>query len=86
VVSLGKTRQTERDKQKLKSFGRHVQKLIAARGYKSAYDFWIRKAGDELSRASLNYIVSGQKEPKLLTLVTLARLLGIKLEELVRFE
>lgn len=73
------------DKAYLRAFGVHVARLIERKGYKSLYDFWIRKAGDDLSRATLNYIVTGTKDTKLLTIRALAKLLGLDPKDLLDF-
>lgn len=78
------TKKLNNDK-RLKEFGRHLESLIHKKGYASAYDFWIRHAGDDISRASLNYILAGKREPKLLTLVLLMKLLDVTPQELFKF-
>ena len=75
----------KKDQIYLRDFGQHVKRLIESKGYKSPYDFWIKKAGDELSRASLNYIVAGQADTKLLTLRILAKLLSVETKDLLDF-
>ena len=65
------------DKEWLKALGRHIERLILEGGYKSAYEFWIECAGDDLSRATLNYVLKGETDPKATTLRTIARLLKI---------
>lgn len=76
-----KSRQTE----ELRRFGKHLERLIVKKGYKSPYDFWIQKAGDEMARAGLNYLIAGKREPKLLTLILLADLLEVTPAELLDF-
>jgi hypothetical protein len=60
-----------------RELGVHVEALIKTGGYKSIYDFWINRAGDHISRASLNYLVAGRGDPKLSTLRIVAELLEI---------
>ena len=81
MVNKKKTRHNE----DLRRFGRHLENLILEKGYASPYDFWIQKAGDEMARAGLNYIIAGKREPKLLTLILLADLLEVTTAELLDF-
>lgn len=60
-----------------RTLGLHVQELIKSKGYKSVYDFWVNRAGDEVSRATLNYLTAGKGDPKLSTLRLVAELLEI---------
>lgn len=69
-----------------KKIGKRIDKLILEKGYKSPYDFWINKAGDDISRAALNYIIAGKTDIKLSTLRTLSKLLGVKIKVLIDFE
>lgn len=82
---MGTSRKLNGNK-RLKDFGRHIEGLILSKGYSSPYDFWIKCAGDEMSRASLNYIISGVREPKLLTILLLMQLLEVTPEEFFNFE
>lgn len=61
--------------------GHHVVTLIKQKGYKSVYDFWVNRAGDKVSRATLNYLAAGTGDPKLSTLILVADLLEIPLAE-----
>lgn len=79
-----KTRKSKNAKH-LEAFGRHLEGLIRKKGYSSAYDFWIKKAGDDLSRASLNYILKGEREPRLITLLLLMDLLNVTPDQLFSF-
>ena len=65
-------------------FGKNMEALILKAGYNSVYDFWNKKARDDISRAAINLIVAGKSDPKISTLRTLGRLLQI--EEAVFFE
>lgn len=75
----------QHDNQDLRRFGRHLESLILKKGYTSPYDFWVQTAGDEMARASLNYLIAGKREPKLLTIILLAELLQIEPCELLSF-
>ncbi|MBX3032599.1 MAG: helix-turn-helix domain-containing protein [Bdellovibrionaceae bacterium] len=81
---MGKKRKLNNNEE-LRRFGKHLEGLILKQGYSSAYDFWVQTAGDEMARASLNYLISGKREPKLLTLILLADLLEVSLSELMDF-
>lgn len=81
LVNKKKTRHND----ELRKFGKHLESLILEKGYASAYDFWIQRAGDEMARAGLNYIIAGKREPKLLTLILLADLLEVTTAELLDF-
>jgi hypothetical protein len=74
------------DDEVLRRFGRHVARIIERRGFASPYDFWVQRAGDKMSRASLNYILAGKREPKLKTILLLARLLKVSPRDLIDFE
>ena len=76
---------TKADEKWLNALGSHLEKLIKQEGYKSVYDFWIHKAGDDISRATLNFIVAGKSNPKATTLKTLAHLLEVKPSEILDF-
>ncbi len=80
---IGKSKGDERW---LKALGKHVGKLIEQKGYRSPYEFWIEKAGDQISRAALNYILNGKKDPKATTLRTLATLLEVSMVDLFTFQ
>ena len=73
------------DQKWLKALGANLEKIIKEKGYSSVYDFWIQKAGDQISRASLNFIVAGKSDPKATTIRTLARLLKVKESRLLDF-
>lgn len=74
------------DEEWLRALGRHIEKQILKKGYASVYDFWINKAGDHISRATLNFLLVGKAEPKITTLRLIARLLGVKLSTLLDFD
>lgn len=69
----------------LQDLGKHIDLLIKRKGYTSAYDFWVNKAGDHISRATLNYILAGKSDPKATTLRTIAKLLGVSEATLFEF-
>jgi len=83
---LRATAKSKRDERWLKAFGAHLRKLIRENGYRSPYQFWIERAGDHISRANLNYIVTGRFDPKLTTVRLLARLLNVNWPKLFEFE
>lgn len=81
---MGKKKKTNNNDE-LRRFGKHLENLILKKGYSSPYDFWVQTAGDEMARASLNYLIAGKREPKLLTLILLADLLEVPVAELIDF-
>jgi DNA-binding Xre family transcriptional regulator len=84
--SLKKSRRSKRDEKWLKAIGVHIHKLILEKGYKSPYDFWINKIGDEISRATLNYILTGKVDVKATTLNKIAEGLRVEPKELLNFK
>ncbi len=70
----------------LKRLGKHIEQLIQKKGYESPYEFWLEKVGDEMSRTTLNYVLTGKFDSKVSTLKKLADNLGVSLSELVNFE
>ncbi len=74
------------DERWLRALGKHIETLIKDTGYHSVYDFWIQRAGDHISRASLNYIVSGTTDPKISTLKVIARLLRVPMAKMFEFD
>ena len=79
----GKTKTEESFQREL---GKRIDKEIKKRGYSSPYEFWVEKAGDHISRASLNYILTGKTDVKITTLVLIAKLLKVKTRDLLDFE
>jgi len=79
----GKTKSEENFQKEL---GKRLEKEIKKSGYSSPYEFWIEKAGDHVSRATLNYILTGKTDVKITTLMTLAKLLKVKTKDLLDFE
>jgi transcriptional regulator with XRE-family HTH domain len=80
-----KAARKSRDNKRLAEFGKHLEGIIYRQGYASVYDFWIRRAGDDISRAALNLFVKGEREPKLFTLLLLAELLEVTPQQLLKF-
>lgn len=74
------------DQEWLKQLGKQIEALIRERGYPSVYDFWVNKAGEHLSRASLNNLVTGKKDFRLTTVRKVAKLLGVKPSKLLSFD
>jgi transcriptional regulator with XRE-family HTH domain len=85
-ANLKRKGKTKTDRAYLKALGQNVQHLMKSKGFDSPYDFWINRAGDEISRASLNYIVTGESDPKMTTIRALAKLLGVKPKDVLDFE
>ncbi len=73
------------DRSYLVALGGRIESLIHEQGYKSAYDFWIEKSDGLFSRASLNFILNGEKDVRITTLRILAECLDISVDELLRF-
>jgi hypothetical protein len=73
------------DRTYLKGLGRRIEALIIAKGYLSSYEFWVEKSDGLFSRASLNFIVNGQKDVRITTLRIIAQCLDISLDELLKF-
>jgi transcriptional regulator with XRE-family HTH domain len=83
---LRRVNESKADRDWRKKLGQHVLHLIKKQGFKSPYDFWINRAGDEISRAALNYIVNGKSDPKATTLRALAKILKVKPSTILDFE
>ena len=66
--------------------GKHINSLILEKGYKSPYEFWIERVGDDISRASLNYLLTGKVDVKATTLRKLASALDVELRRLFDFK
>ena len=80
----------EKERQKidrafLKGLGRRIHGLILERGYLSPYEFWVEKSDGLFSRASLNFILNGEKDVRITSLRILAQCLDIPLDELLKF-
>ena len=73
---------SKKDDDWLKGFGKRLEELILRRGYKSIYDFWQKEGHKYISRASLNYIVTGKVDPRISTIKTLVQVLGVDKNEL----
>ncbi len=83
-VLLRRTGKNNSDKIFLEKLGESVQQEILNQGYKSAYDFWQKKAQGHLSKTTLTYLIRGHIDPKVTTLGALARLLGVDIRELLK--
>lgn len=70
----------------LKRLGKHIEAVMRKKGYDSPYEFWLEKVGDEMSRTTLNHVLTGKYDPKTSTLKKLADSLGMSLSELVDFD
>ena len=66
----------------LKEFGQRLELLIRDRGYNSIYDFWTQEGHKHVSRATMNYIVAGEVDPKLTTVRNLINQLEAKNDEI----
>ncbi len=86
MTAKRKTNKPKGDQKWLVALGKHIEGLIRARGFESAYDFWINSASDHFSRAALQYIIAGKRDPKATSLCVLAKLLGVKPSVLLDFE
>ena len=75
---------SKKDDEWLKEFGRNLEELILCRGYNSVYDFWKQEGHKYLSRASLNYIIAGEVDPRLSTVRSLLGALEIDSKDLSR--
>jgi len=82
---MNKSSRTKKEDKWLKALGKHIDELIKKQGYQSPYDFWIQKAGDDISRATLNYIINGEVDTKATTLKKIAQLLGLTPKDLFNF-
>jgi transcriptional regulator with XRE-family HTH domain len=75
---LAKSARTKENEHFLQELGRRVERLILEKGYRSPYDFWINEVDGEFSRATLNYLIRGEMDPKATTLRAVAKLLGVE--------
>jgi hypothetical protein len=67
----------------LKDLGRKINQAILDKGYRSPYEFWIEKIGDDISRSGLNFILAGKRDPRITTLKLIGDALGIRIEEML---
>ena len=86
MTAKRRTNKPKGDQKWLVALGKHIESLIRARGFESVYDFWINSASDQFSRAALQYIIAGKRDPKATSLCALAKLLGVKPSVLLDFE
>ena len=68
----------------LKDLGRHIEKLILSK-YSSTYQFCVEKAGSDISRATLNFIIAGKSDPKATSLKIIAKHLNVPVKKLLDF-
>lgn len=80
---MKRTGKSKKDEVWLKKLGERIDSLIREKGYASPYDFWVQRAGDKVSRAALNYILTGKTDPKATTLKALADLLHVRVRDLM---
>lgn len=81
---MKKSKRTASEEKWLKALGLRIQQLIESKGYASPYEFWIEKGEDQFSRTTLNYILTGRTDPRITTLKTISKLLGVSLNELLK--
>jgi hypothetical protein len=80
---LRRVGKSKKDQALLAEIGQNVASLIEKKGYKSPYDFWIKKGEGEFSRAALAHIIAGRMDAKITTISALARLLNVSLNEIL---
>jgi transcriptional regulator with XRE-family HTH domain len=81
---LKRQRRGETDNKFFMALGKRINTLIVAKGYKSAYAFWLENGEEGLSRSNLNYLLNGRCDPKLSTLIRVAEGLEVELSEILR--
>lgn len=67
----------------LKTMGQRIKSLILEKGYNSAYDFWIQNPQLDMSRVTLNSIINGKTDVRILNLYKIAKALETDLSVLV---
>ena len=77
---------SKNEEQFQKALGERIKLEIKKKGFASPYQFWVEKAGEHISRATLNYVLAGKTEIKITTLRMVAKLLGVKTRDLLDFE
>ncbi|MBU6374370.1 MAG: helix-turn-helix domain-containing protein [Bdellovibrionales bacterium] len=78
------SKRTADEERWLKALGANIAKLIKEKGYKTPYDFWL-KAGDQLSRTTLSYILKGKVDVKATNLRKIAKALKVSPKDLLSF-
>lgn len=68
------------------ALGKHIERLIKARGFDSIYDFYMECAGEKFSRAELHNIIKGKRDLKATSVRSLAKLLGVKPSIIIDFD
>lgn len=84
AILKGKNRSNDEERW-LKALGNHIRQLIETKGYKSPYEFWVNNIGDQISRTTLNYILTGAVDVKATTLRKIARALGVNPKDILAF-
>ena len=69
----------------LKTLGKKISGLITEKGYPSEYDFWVNALGEGISRATLNNVLNGKFDVRLLVLKKIARGLKVDIKTLLDF-
>ncbi|NOT80468.1 MAG: helix-turn-helix transcriptional regulator [Bacteriovoracaceae bacterium] len=77
-------KRTNSDKKDLLSLGVRIRSLIQLNGYASPYEFWLEHGDECISRSNLNYLINGQTDPKLTTILKLSAALGLSPSELLQ--
>jgi hypothetical protein len=67
----------------LKQLGENINQIILDKGYRSPYEFWVEKVGDDISRAGLNFILAGKRDPRITTLKLLGEALNVHIEDML---
>jgi hypothetical protein len=85
VNTTKKSRIKKEDSAWLSALGRHIHSKILEKGFKSPYEFWIEALGDQVSRASLNYVLNGSVDVRATTLRRIAEALEMDHQEIFNF-
>lgn len=80
---MAKSEKDRKNNAWLKSLGKKIEKVIHDKGYRSPYEFWVERVGDEISRSGLNFILTGQRDPRITTLKLIANALDVQIEDLL---
>lgn len=80
---MKKRRNKKLDEFSSQKLGNKLNELIRAKGYTSAYDFWVNSPVDlEIARSTLNSLLSGKFDVRVSTLAKIAKALEVDLSEL----
>ena len=85
VTTTKKSRIKKEDSAWLSALGRHIHSKILEKGFKSPYEFWVEALGDQVSRASLNYVLNGSVDVRATTLRRIAEALEMDHQEIFNF-